>query len=162
MFKNLEDKPPLCAPQCPYFIGYTDKADFLTKTARLLGPDGRPNAEYVRVLEAQRAWLLENATCTARARNLLRQIDDYFQDKPVEPMPRLHFKTLRRLNIEIFLLKEKLMLRMITFVKQNFFADWLYYKVFKRIPGVGLFVSRVLMKEKPDTAKKTDSGSANL
>lgn len=157
MFKNLDDKPSLCAPQCPHFISYTGKADFMAKTARLLGPDGRPNAEYVRILEAQRSWLLENATCTARARNLMRQIDEYFQGQPAEPMPRLHFKALRRLRIEIFLFKERWMLWMITFVRQHPFADWFYYKVFKRIPGVGLFVSRVLMKEQPNAPGKSDA-----
>ncbi len=159
MFKNLDDKPPLLRPATvsAFSIGYRDKLDFLAQTARLLGPDGRPNAEYIRILEAQRAWLLENATCTARARNLLRQIDEYFQDKPLESMPCLRFKTLRRLNIEIFLFKEKLMLWMHHLRKAKSLCRTGFYYitkclngVFKRIPGVGLSsFALVLMKEQP-------------
>ena len=148
MFKNFDAKPPLCAPQCPHFISYTDKKDFLEKTGRLL-TDGKPNAEYLRILQAQRDWLLENATCTARARQLLRQIEKYFADKPREKMPVVRFKIARLAAIHLFLLMENLKLRAITFVKQNQFVDWFYYQVFKKIPGVGWFVSRVLMKERP-------------
>ena len=150
MFKNFDAKPPLCAPQCPHFISYSDKKDFMEKTGRLLS-NGRPNEEYVRVLQAQRRWLLENATCTARARQLMAQVEQYFAGKPAETMPAVRFKTARRAAIRLFLLKENAMLRAITFVKQNPLADWFYYKVFKKIPGVGFFISRVLMNERPNT-----------
>ena len=67
MFKHYDAKPPLCAPQCPHFISYSDKADFMAKANRLV-VEGKPTAEYRRILQAQREWLLANATSTARAR----------------------------------------------------------------------------------------------
>jgi hypothetical protein len=116
--------------------------------------NGRPTAEYHRILRAQRDWLLANATSTARARQLLGQIESYFASKPLEPMPGLHFKRLRLLRIRFFVFKEEAMLRAITFVKQNRLVEWAYYKVFRKIPGVGLFISRVLLKEKAEPAPK--------
>lgn len=148
MFKNFDAKPPLCAPHCPHFISYSDKRDFLEKTGRLL-TDGKPNTEYVRILQAQRDWLLENATCTARAGQLLLQIENYFAGRPREKMPVVRFKTVRLATIHLFLLMENAKLWAITFVKQNPLMDWFYYEVFKKIPGVAWFVSRVLMKEPP-------------
>jgi hypothetical protein len=75
MFKQYDAKPALCNPQCPHFISYSDKNDFLEITSRLV-VDGKPTKEYMRILQAQRDWLLENATCTARARRFIRQIQD--------------------------------------------------------------------------------------
>ena len=148
MFKNYDNKPAACSPQCPHFISYTDKKDFLKKASRLV-VDGRPTAEYFSILQAQRDWLLANATSTARARQLLAQIEEYFTGKPAAPMTKLHFKRLRRLRIGFFLFKEETLLRAITFVKQNRLVDWFYYRVVRKVPGVGLFVSRVLLGEKP-------------
>jgi hypothetical protein len=148
MFKHYDTKPAACAPQCPHFISCTDKQDFLKKAGRLV-VDGRPTAEYHRILQAQLNWLLANATSTARARQLLAQVESYFASKPLEPMPGLHFKRLRLLRIRFFVFKEEAMLRAITFVKQNRLVEWAYYKVFRKIPGVGLFISRVLLREKP-------------
>jgi len=153
MFKNYDTKPPICAPQCPHFISYTDKKDFLEKASRLV-VNGKPTLEYMRILQAQRDWLLDNGTSTARARQLLGQIESYFMDKPREPMPVVHFKRLRRGRINFFVFKEGVMLRAITFVKQNRLVEWLYYKMFRKIPGVGLFISRVLLKEKVGFASK--------
>jgi len=53
MFKHYDQKPAACAPQCPHFISYTDKADFMAKTNRLV-VDGKPTEEYNRILQAQR------------------------------------------------------------------------------------------------------------
>jgi len=148
MFKHFDDKPEPCAPRCPHFISYTDKKDFMEKANRLVVA-GRPTEEYMRILQAQRDWLLTNATATARTRQLLGQIEEYFAGKPAEPMPKLGFRWLRRLRIRCFWFKEETMLRMITFVKQNGFVDRFYYRVFRKIPGMGKFISRVLLREKP-------------
>ena len=138
MFKDFDRKPPLCAPLCPHFISYTDKKDFMEKTGRLL-TNGKPNAEYVRILQAQRDWLLENATCTARAKHLLLQIEKYFADKPTENMPTVRLKILPQAKMNLFLLKENATLRAITFIRQNPLVErilkWIYFKVYKRSSG---------------------------
>jgi hypothetical protein len=149
MFKDFNQKPPLCAPQCPHFISYTDKQDFMTKTAALL-TNGRPNEAYLKTINAQRQWLLENATCTAQAQKLIRHALDYFSSRTPEKIPPVHRRKIRRAALQFFLLKEDLMFRAITFVKLNPAVDWFYYKVFRKIPGVGLFVSRILLKERPN------------
>jgi hypothetical protein len=147
MFKHYDTKPASCAPQCPHFVSYTDKRDFLEKAGRLV-VDGRPTAEYHRILQAQRDWLLTNATSTGRARQLLGQIEAYFAGQPVATMPAVHGRWLRRSRIRFFVFKEEALLRAITFVKQNRLVEWAYYKVFRKIPGVGSFISYVLLKEK--------------
>jgi hypothetical protein len=148
MFRHYDQKPATCAPHCPHFISYTDKKDFMEKASRLV-VNGQPTEEYRRILQAQRDWLLANATATARAKQLVGQIEVYFAGKPAEPMPRLHLKWLRRLRIHGFLFKENFMMWAITFVKQNRLVDWFYYRVVRKVPYVGLFVSRVLLREKP-------------
>lgn len=148
MFKHFTEKPPLCAPQCPDFVSYTDRNDFMEKSGRLL-TDGKPNGEYVRILLRQREWLLANATSSARAKHLIRQAQEFFAQKPAETMQPVRFRWVRRLWLELFFLKEHALLRTITFVKQNQFIDWFYYKCLKKIPGVGRFVSTVLLNEKP-------------
>jgi hypothetical protein len=157
MFKQYDVKPPPCNPQCPHFISYTDKKDFLEKAGRLVVA-GKPTAEYVRILQAQRDWLLANATCTARARRLVAGIEKYFEGKPSAPMPRLRCQSVRRAAVRLFILKEEALLRAITFVKQNRLVDWFYYRVVRKLPGVGLFVSRILMKEK---VKPSPTGRTN-
>jgi hypothetical protein len=151
MFKRLDLKPALCAPQCPDFISYSGKQDFLQKTEALV-LNGRPTGEYERIQRAQRDWLLANATCAARARQLMEQIEKHFAGKPHEPMPQVPFKILRRAAMRSYMFRENSKLRAITFVKQNPTVDWFYYKVFKKIPGISWFVSRVLMKEKHEPA----------
>lgn len=148
MFKHFDQKPPQCAPQCPHFINYTGRKDFTEKTGRLLA-DGKPNAEYLKVLQRQREWLLANATCQARAAGLLRQTAEFFAGKSNAPMPRVPFRFLRRGALEVFYFVEYAKLRAITLVKLHPFFDWFYYKLLKKIPGAGWFVSRVLMNEKP-------------
>jgi len=148
MFKQYDEKPAACSPQCPHFISYKDKKDFMEKANRLV-VNGQPTEEYRRILQAQRDWLLANATATARAKQLAGQIENYFAGKPAEPMPKLYFKWLRRWRIHFFLFKESAMLRAITFVKQNRQVDWFYYNIFRKIPGMGKFISRVLLREKP-------------
>ncbi|MDR3458560.1 MAG: hypothetical protein P4N60_14005 [Verrucomicrobiae bacterium] len=147
MFKHYDQKPATCAPQCPHFLSYTDKQDFLAQANRLV-VNGRPTEEYRRILQAQRDWLLANATATARARQLMGQIEEYFAGKPAEPMPRPACPWLRRCRNHAFLFKETCLLRAITFVKQNRLVDWAYYQVIRKIPGVPRFISRVLLREK--------------
>jgi hypothetical protein len=65
-------------------------------------------------------------------------------------MPRVRLKSLRRAAVRIFLFKEGVMLRAITFVKQHRAVDWFYYRVFRKVPGVALFISRVIMREKAE------------
>jgi hypothetical protein len=143
MFKHFDQKPPLCAPQCPYFISYTDKKDFFEKAGRLW-EEGKPNDEYVRILQAQREWLLKNATCTARARQLMLDIQSYFEGKPFDPMPVLRFKKIRLAGVYLFLLKESLYMWGLTLASTNPLVNWLYYRLFGRIPGAKLFVTRFI------------------
>ena len=150
MFKNYDQKPADCAPQCPHFISYTDRKDFMAKTSRLL-TDGKPNAEYVKVLQAQRDWLLANATCRMRAAHLIRKAEEFCASQPAQNMVPVSNRAFKRLELRIFLFVEHAKLRAITFVKLHPFADFFYYKMLKRIPGVGWFVSRVLMNERPNT-----------
>jgi hypothetical protein len=147
MFKDYDTKPAACAPHCPHFINYKSKAEFMAIANRLV-VNGRPTEEYRRILQAQREWLLANATCTARARQVMAQAEAYFAGKPLEAMPAVNFAGWRRLRIRLFVFKEDLMLRAITFVKQNRAVEKVYYNVFRKIPGVGLFISRVLLREK--------------
>jgi hypothetical protein len=150
MFKNFDQKPAACAPQCPHIISYTDRKDFLAKTNRLL-TDGKPNAEYMKVLQAQREWLLANATCRMRAAQLLLQAQEFFANQPAERMQPVPYHILKRLRLRSFFLVEYAKLRAITFVKLHPCADFFYYKLLKRLPGVGRFVSTVLMNERPNT-----------
>jgi hypothetical protein len=153
MFKHFDQKPPLCAPQCPHFISYSSREDFMEKTRRLL-PDGKPGPEYIRILNAQREWLLANATCQTLAKQLMDQSQAYFAGKECEPMPRVTFKLFRKIGLKWHVVLESAKLRAITFVKLNPSVDWFYYRVFKKIPGVQWFVSKVLMREKPDQPSK--------
>jgi hypothetical protein len=149
MFKHFDQKPATCAPQCPDIVNYADRKDFLAQTGRLL-TEGKPNDEYRRVLAAQREWLLANATCRMRASYLIRQAGEYFAGRPAAPMPQVPLRALKRLGLSFFFFSEYAKLRAITFVKQHGFVDFFYYKIFKKIPGVGRFVSSVLMNERPN------------
>jgi hypothetical protein len=142
MFKHLERKPYLCAPQCPHFIGYTNRDDFMEKTGLLL-TNGKPNAEYVRVLQAQRVWLLANATCTARARYLIQRVEDYFKDSPREKIASVRLKSVKRCGISLFFAKERCILRGYSFVKLNPCVDWFYSNVMMKIPGLRYLVWNV-------------------
>jgi hypothetical protein len=65
-------------------------------------------------------------------------------------MPQVPLRALKRLGLSFFFFSEYAKLRAITFVKQHGFVDFFYYKIFKKIPGVGRFVSSVLMNERPN------------
>ncbi|HEV2694090.1 MAG TPA: hypothetical protein VG347_14435 [Verrucomicrobiae bacterium] len=148
MFKNLDEKPDSCAPRCPHFINYTTKQDFMEKANRLV-VDGKPTEEYRRILQKQREWLLSYGTATAHAREFMSQVEEYFKDKPATTMPKVSFRWFRRCRIRLFWFKEEMLVRGITFVKQNKAVDWFYYRVFRKIPGMGAFISYRVLGEKP-------------
>ena len=144
MFKHLDRKPPLCAPRCPDLISYTNRDDFMEKTGRLM-TNGKPNAEYLRVLEAQRTWLLANGTCSAIARYMIRQTEEFFKEKAVGKMPVVRFRALRLVGIKLFVLKETLILYGLSFVKLNPFVDWLYSNALTKIPGMRFFIFNIVL-----------------
>jgi hypothetical protein len=143
MFKDFDRKPALCAPQCPAFINYRDKADFV-RIAGSLVQNGKPGEEYVRALEAQRNWLLDNATCTARARKLMTDIEKYFEGKAFEAMPVIRFRLFPTVKMKLFLLVGNFCLLAFTLLRKSSWIDWFYHHVFKKLPGARWLISFVL------------------
>ncbi len=141
MFKHFDQKPAASAPQCSDFVSYSSREDFMAKTARLL-PDGKPGAEYINILQAQRAWLLAHATCTARAEYLIRRTEEYFADKPLDAMPNLPSRAVRRARLHFFLMKAEGQFRATTFLEFHPAPASFHQKVVNRIVGLGVRLTR--------------------
>ncbi len=70
LFRDYSDKPNLCSPQNLPTISYSSKRE-LKKIMKSLVRRNNPTQEYLDLLNAQRDWLLNSGTTTARAKNLL-------------------------------------------------------------------------------------------
>jgi hypothetical protein len=74
LFKDYNEKPPLCEPNCPT-ISYSNKQE-LYDIINDLVKDNVPTTEYVSLLSQQREWLTRHGTCEARARKIIETIQN--------------------------------------------------------------------------------------
>ena len=61
LFRDYDKKPNLASPIGVPAVSYSSPAELKGIIDRLL-PNGQPTQEYIKTLEAQRNWLLQNAT----------------------------------------------------------------------------------------------------
>ena len=151
MFKNFKFKPKLCNPQCPYFVNYSNKKDFMNKIEKLF-TNNKPNSKYHKILKLQRKWLLENATCSARAKKLIEDVEAYYKEKQVQNMPLISFKLFKIMKIKFYEIYQSFVLRIMTLVKSNSILFFLYSKL-KRLLGLEYLVNHVLVKQKKEYIK---------
>jgi hypothetical protein len=75
LFRDLDKKPKHCSPQGIPAPSYSSREELNSWVERLL-PQGTPSNEYLEILTAQRNWLLEHGTTRARARAIIKTIQD--------------------------------------------------------------------------------------
>jgi len=131
MFKNYDTKPPLCAPICDCFVSYSGREDFERVVNRLL-PNGKPAQEYTDILTAQRRWLIENATCEARARHLITDIEGYYREHPPTVQP-MRWRRARLAKMRLLAAIDRPMYRATVWGRQNRAIYGIYSKINRHI-----------------------------
>lgn len=76
LFKDYDKKPPLCSPQNLPCFSYSTIDELNSLFDRLL-VNGKPTEEYINMLNRQRTWLINNATCESRALHIINTLKNF-------------------------------------------------------------------------------------
>lgn len=76
LFRDYNQKPNFCSPQNLPTISYSSKRE-LKKIIKSLVRKNNPTQDYLDLLDAQRKWLENTGTTTARAENVLKIIKQF-------------------------------------------------------------------------------------
>ena len=75
LFKDYDKKPPMCSPVDLPCFSYSTQEELDELTCRLV-VDNKPTREYNEMLNRQRKWLISNGTTIARAKQILKVLDN--------------------------------------------------------------------------------------
>jgi len=76
LFRDYDQKPPLCAPQNLPCFSYSS-LDELEKLINRLLVKNSPTKEYIDMVCKQREWLLQNGTTKMRATQLVQTLERF-------------------------------------------------------------------------------------
>tara|TARA_Y100000593_G_scaffold94579_1_gene194394 strand:- start:3426 stop:4382 length:957 start_codon:yes stop_codon:yes gene_type:complete len=75
LFRDYNDKPPMCSPQVLPCLSYSSREE-LDDMMHSLVVNNEPTDQYLFLLEQQRHWLLNVGTTEARAKHLLKILEN--------------------------------------------------------------------------------------
>jgi len=75
LFRDYNQKPEYCSPMNLPAVSYSSPEE-LNSTMNNLVVDGKPTDEYIKLLDSQRKWLVDEATTKARAQYILNIIQN--------------------------------------------------------------------------------------